>query len=165
MILLYKTRDLYLRKVYNDKNKLVGIVEDIYVDLQKGRVLGIKVSERKLFFKNNFININKLIIDNEKIIAANFEEKKGVEFKNIKDIEVFDEEENLKGVIEDIFIDDDFNIKGFIVSSGIINNITKGKEIFLPAECEYKDNIVIYKGRNKILLTTILHELRENYEG
>ncbi len=162
---MYRVRDIYLKKVYNYKNKLMGIVEDIYVDLRNGEVLGLKVARSKLFFKKNFIDIKKIIMDEKKITAIDFEKNKGIEFKKIKNMEFIDENGRLKGVVEDIFIDNSFVIKGFIVSSGIFNNITKGKDIFLTTQCEYKDKVIIYKGHEKICLKTFLHGLRGNYEG
>ena len=164
MILLYRIKDFCLKKVYTSNNKIIGIVDDIYLDIKNNKITGLKVYDSRMFSKKNFIDINKIILDDSKIIALAGEKREELCFENIKLMEVYDKEKRLKGVVEDILIDDKFNIAAIIVSSGIINNILEGKEILLMSECEYMNKYILFKGKTKILLKTLPHSINRNYD-
>ena len=53
-------------------------------------------------------------------------------FKSIKDMEIKDNKNIIKGVLEDLIIDKEtLSIKGLIMSSGLFDRIIKGREIFI----------------------------------
>lgn len=161
---MYRIKDFCLKKVYTSNNKKIGIIEDVFLDLKNNKIVGLKICDSRMFSKKNFIDINKIIIDNTKIIALEGEEKEALCFEAIKMMEVYNEEGNLKGVIEDMLIDDKFTIIAVIVSSGVIDNFIKGKEVLLMNECEYNNEYILYKGKRKIMFKTVPHSLNLNYE-
>ena len=95
-------------------------------------------------------------------IAIDFYEGivKGLTFNNIKFMDVVDNKNIMKGVLEDLIIDKGtFTIKGIIMSSGVIDTMFKGKEIILLSGCILCDNFILYKGKEYIKLKTLPHNL------
>ena len=48
---MFKWRDFYLMKIYDSKNKYIGVVEDISIDFYKGVVRGFTISPTSIFKK------------------------------------------------------------------------------------------------------------------
>ncbi|WP_066894004.1 PRC-barrel domain-containing protein [Clostridium nigeriense] len=148
---MLKTKDFYLLKVYDIRGKYLGVIEDIYIDFNKGRIQGFLISNYLLFNKRNFIKINDIISIEDVIIIKELNKKEGISFKTIKDMDVKDRNNIIKGVLEDIIIEEkDFSIKGLIISSGIFDRIIRGKEILLPKDCILGEDFILYFGSNEV---------------
>ena len=82
--------------------------------------------------------------------------KEGIPFKSIKDIDVKDKNNVIKGILEDLVIEkEDLAIKGLIISSGIFDRIIKGKEILLIKECILGEDFILYYGSNEVKFQSV----------
>ena len=162
---MLRSRDFYLKNVYNIKGKKLGVIEDIYIDFFKGKVTGFKCSIYNFFQINNYIDIDDVIEFGDDIII--FEEKQGngLGFKSIKNIEVIDVDNNVRGILEDIIIDDyEYSIKGIVISSGLIDRLIKGKEVLLLDQCILGDEFILYTGKDNIKFKTMPHKMERKNE-
>ena len=162
---MLRSRDFYLKNVYNIKGKKLGVIEDIYIDFFKGKVTGFKCSISNFFQKKNYIDIDDVIEFGDDIII--FEEKQGngLGFKSIKNIEVIDVDNNVRGILEDIIIDDyEYSIKGIVISSGLIDRLIKGKEVLLLDQCILGDEFILYTGKDNIKFKTMPHKMERKNE-
>ena len=124
---MYKWRDFYLMKVYDSKNKYIGVIEDISIDFSKGIIEGFTISPASIIKRHTFVLREDIVsIDNVMKITST-SKFRGLKFKDIKFLDVINEEKKLIGVLEDLIISkDDFTIKGLIISSGIFDKMFKG---------------------------------------
>lgn len=157
---MFKTRDFYLKSVYNINGKKIGLVDDIYIDFYLAKVKGFKISNKSLFSKNNYIAMENIIEIGEDIIVNDTEKGIGLSFKEIKDMEIIDTSNNLKGIVEDLIIDiNDYSIKGIIVTSGIIDKMIKGKEVILLNKCILGEKYILYIGNMSISFKSMPHNM------
>ncbi|MGG7144949.1 PRC-barrel domain-containing protein [Clostridium nigeriense] len=148
---MLKTKDFYLLKVYDIRGKYLGIIDDIYIDFNKGIIKGFLLSNYLLFSKKNFIKVKDIITIEDVMIIREVNKKEGIAFKSIKDIDVKDKRNIIIGVLEDLIINrKDLSIKGLIISSGIFDRIVKGKEILLLKECMLGEDFIFYFGNNEV---------------
>ena len=160
---MFKTRDFYLMKVFDIKGKYIGLVSDLNIDFYNGKVLGLFISNYRLFSKKNYIAIQDIVAFGDVITANNISENKGLPFRKIKDLDIYDMNNVMKGVLEDILIDPkDFSIKGLVVSSGLFDKMLKGKEILLIQNCILGEKNILYNGNNNIILKTLPHNVGGN---
>lgn len=160
---MIRTRDFYLKKVYDSNGKKIGTIEDIYIDFYNGKVVGFEVSNYNLFSKNNFIDINDVIYMEEYIVALQVKKGNGLKFKDIKYMDVMNKDNELMGVLEEIIINlGDNTIKGLILSSGLVDTMIKGKEILLINECILGEKYILYTGNIKVLFKSMPHEMKVN---
>ncbi len=152
---MFKWRDFYLMKVYDSKNKYIGVIEDISIDLNKGIIEGFEISPASIMKKHTFVLSDSIIsIDNTMKI------KEVSKSKGIKFIDILNENNTLIGVLEDLIIDkESFSIKGLIISSGIFDKMFKGKEIIILKNCKFYDDYILYNGNERIKLKTLPHNL------
>ena len=62
---MFKWRDFYLMKVYDSKNKYIGVIEDISINLNKGIIEGFEISPASIMKKHTFVLSDSIIsIDN-----------------------------------------------------------------------------------------------------
>ncbi len=153
---MLKTKDFYLLKVYDIRGKYLGIIDDIYVDFNEGIIKGFLLSNYFLFSKKNFIRIKDIISIEDVMIIRELDRKEGISFKSIKDIDVKDRNNIIRGVLEDLIIEKkDLSIKGLIISSGIFDRIIKGKEILLLKECILGEDFILYYGSSEVKLQSM----------
>lgn len=153
---MLKTKDFYLLKVYDIKGKYLGIIDDVYIDFYNGVIKGFSISNYLLFSKKNFIKIEDIISIEEVMIIKELNEREGISFKSIKDIDIKDKNNNIKGILEELIIEEkDLSIKGLIISSGIFDRIIKGKEIILLKECILGEKFIFYFGSNEVKLQSL----------
>lgn len=157
---MIRTRDFYLKKVYDSNGKKIGTIEDIYIDFYNGKVVGFEVSNYNLFSKNNFIDINDVIYMEEYIVALQVKKGNGLKFKDIKAMDVMNKKNELMGVLDEIIINpEDNSIKGLILGSGLIDTMIHGKEILLINECVLGEKYILYTGNVKVLFKSMPHEM------
>ncbi|MGL4772112.1 MAG: PRC-barrel domain-containing protein [Clostridium sp.] len=155
---MLKSKDFYLKGVYNERGKKLGIVDDLYIDFHSGKVKGFNISNYSFFSKKNFVSIEDIIVFDDEVIVKEVTSYEGVKLCEIKGMDVIDLKNNMKGVVEDILISkEDFSIKGLIMSAGIIERIIRGKDILLLNECILGEDYILYFGNEGISFKTIPH--------
>ncbi|MDV4152337.1 PRC-barrel domain-containing protein [Clostridium sp. AL.422] len=153
---MLKTKDFYLQKVFDIRGKYIGLIDDIYIDFHKGVIKGFLISNYLLFSKRNFIRTQDIVSIEDVIIIKELTKKEGISFKSIKDKDVKDKNNVIKGILEDLLIEkEDLSIKGLVISSGIFDRIIKGKEILLLKECILGEDFVLYYGNNDVKFQSI----------
>jgi len=162
---MFKTRDFYFKKVYDIKGKKIGIVEDLYIDFYLGKVIGFKISNKMLFSKKNYVDMEDIIDIGEDMIITSIRKGEGLTFKEIKYMEIMDMLSNIKGVLEDIIIDiQDYSIKAIVISSGLIDKMIKGKEIIILNRCVLGEKYILYTGNEGISFKSMPHNM-DNYNA
>lgn len=162
---MLKSRDFYFKNIYDNEGRKLGLIEDIYIDFYKGKITGFKCSVSGFFSKKNYIDIEDVINLGEDIIVREKKQGHGLGLKSLKNIEVLDICGVVKGVLEDIIIDEySYEIKGIVISSGLIDRLVKGKEILLLEQCILGDEYILYSGRNNIMFKSIPHNLESKNE-
>ncbi|MDU4883756.1 PRC-barrel domain-containing protein [uncultured Clostridium sp.] len=157
---MFKWRDFYLMKVYNSKNKYIGVVEDISIDFNKGIIEGFTISPASIIKKHTFVSRDGIVSIDKVLRVRETSKFEGLKFKEIKFIDIINENKKLIGVLEDLIIDKEhFSIKGLIISSGIFDKMFKGKEIITLKHCTLYDNYILYNGNERIKLKTLPHNL------
>ncbi|MDQ0148111.1 PRC-barrel domain-containing protein [Eubacterium multiforme] len=160
---MLRSKDFYMKSVYDVRGKKIGIVEDLFIDFFKERVKGLKVSNYSLFSKKNFIEFQSIISINKDIVVEKSIQGKGLELKNIKGMDIIDLNGNIKGVVEDIIIgEEDFSIKGIVISTGIIERLLKGKDILLLSECILGEEYILYIGKEGVTLKSMPRKVDKN---
>ncbi len=102
---MIRTKDFYLKKIYNLDGKKIGTVKDIYINFYEKKLEGFEVSNTTFFSKKNYISIDDVIDVGEDIVAKDLKSGNGLKFKDIKDLDVMDTHSKLKGAVEDLLID------------------------------------------------------------
>ena len=153
---MIKSKDFYLLKVYDTKGRYLGTVEDIYIDFYNEKVEGFCISNFFKFSKKNFVKKEDIISMEEVIIAKSLSFRVGIPFKNIKYMDIKDNKNVMKGVLEELIIEkEDFSIKGLIMSSGIFDKMFKGKEILLLKKCILGEDFILYQGSEEVRLKSL----------
>lgn len=157
---MFKWRDFYLMKVYDSKNKYIGVIEDVSIDLNKGIIEGFEISPASIMKKHTFGSSASIISIDKVMKITEISKSKGIKFKKIKFIDILNENNTLIGVLEDLIIDkESFIIKGLIISSGIFDKMFKGKEIITLKNCKFYEDYILYSGNERIKLKTLPHNL------
>ena len=161
---MLRSKDFYLKKVYKTDGKKVGIVEDLCIDFFNAKLVGFKVSTKNLFSKKNYVDKEDVILLGENIIIKEVEEKIGLYFEKIKDMEVIDVKGKIRGTVEDLIIDsENYEIRGIIVSSGLIDKMIRGKQIFLLNDCILGEEYILYKKEENISFKIMPHNIKNLY--
>ena len=162
---MFKSKDFYLKTIYDNKGKKLGVIEDICLDFYNGKITGFKSSSSGLLSKNSYIDIEDIIELGESIIVYKTSEEMGLELKSLKNMNVIDVNGFIKGILEDIIIDEyDYTINGIVISSGIIDRLIKGKKILLLDECILGEEYILYTGKNNVSFKTMPHNMEKSRE-
>ncbi|WP_294351360.1 PRC-barrel domain-containing protein [uncultured Clostridium sp.] len=158
---MFKSKDLYMKNIYDLNGKKVGTSKEILIDFYTGRVLGLEINT--FGFKNDYVDIKDIIQIDEEILIKKVSEIKGIRFSDIRDMEVIDRLGNSKGVVEDLLIEEEsYDIKGIILNSGIIDTLLKGKEVILINNSVLGEEYILYLGQPNIVFKNIPHEINRN---
>ena len=85
---MFKWRDFYLMKVYDSKNKYIGVIEDISIDFSRGIIDGFIISPASIIKKHIFV-ASDAITSIDKVMKIKETSKfKGLKFKEIKFIDI-----------------------------------------------------------------------------
>lgn len=156
---MIKTKDFYLVRAYDVKGKYLGVIDDICIDFFNSKVAGFFISNFALFSKKNYIKVEDVVSLEEVLIATNISHSNGLCFKEIKDMDIVDKRNIMKGVLEDLIIEKkDLSIKGLIMSSGIFDKIIIGKEILLLSQCKLGEDFILYEGNDTVRLKSLPHK-------
>ena len=158
---MFKSKDLYMKNIYDLNGKKVGTSKEILIDFYTGRVLGLEINT--FGFKNDYVDIKDIIQIDEEILIKKVSEIKGIRFSDIRDMEVIDRLGNSKGVVEDLLIEEEsYDIKGIILNSGIIDTLLKGKEVILINNSVLGEEYILYLGQPNIVFKNVPHEINRN---
>lgn len=152
---MYKSKDFQFKRVYNLKNRKLGIVQDLYIDRENGKICGFEIFSLKLSKKKTYLPCENIKKIGEYIIAEKLESEKKLGFSNIKGNEIINKKRIIIGELEDVIIDGDLNIKGIIYSSGVINRLIKGRNVILYSNIEFQNEKIIYDDNKKIFMINI----------
>ena len=156
---MIRMKDFEYMNAYNIQGKRIGAIKEVYVDFFGGKLKGVEVSRRG-FKKENFISRESIITINKSLIFDKFSNNEGLPFSKIKGMDVIDKCGSIIGVVEDMLIDlTDYSIKGFIISSGFIHKILKGKNILLINQVILGEKFILYYGKYNIRLKSMPHRL------
>ena len=164
---MFRSKDFYLKNIYDLKGNRIGRTRDIFINFSRGEVVGIKVSNFTLKGKKNYLDVKKIISFDEDILVTELENKEGLKFSDIKDMEVIDKAGNVRGELEDLIIDEEtFKITGLIISGGIIDKIIKGKEIILINQSILGEDCILYLGDDTVVVKNLPREASsyDNYK-
>ena len=160
---MVKWRNFYLMKIYDSKNKYIGVVDDISIDFYNGVVKGFTISPASIFKKHTYVSVDSIISVDEIMKIKNTSRFEWLKFKEIKYMDIINKEKKLLGVLEDLIIDEKtFEIKGMIISSGIFDKMFKGKEVITLKHCSLCDEYILYNGNSTVKLKTLPHNLGGN---
>lgn len=160
---MFRSKDLYMKNIYDFNGKKLGVSKNIYIDFYRGEVLGLGFNSYTLKGKRNFIDVKDIILIDDEILVNASTKGEGLKFSDIKDMEVIDRLGNSKGVVEDILINEEnYKIKGLIVSPSIVDRMLKGKEVILINNSVLGEDYILYLGEPNVVLKNIPHEISKN---
>lgn len=160
---MLRSKDFYMKSVYDISGKKIGIVEDLFINFFEGKIIGIKISNYALFSKKNFINCEDIISIDRDIVVRKSIQGDGLKLKSVKGMEIIDLNGDIKGVMEDLIIEEkDFSIKGLLVSTGVIERLLKGKDVLLVNECILGEEYILYIGKGDVTLKAMPRKGEKN---
>ena len=146
---MFKSKDFKFMDVVNVYGRKIGFVTDLLIDFNNGKVIGFEVSPTKLFHKNVSVLKEDIIYFNNCMVIKKVDKNKHLCLRSFINMDVIDKCRNIFGMVEDItFTGDTFEIKGIIVSSGIITNLIRGKRIMLINELILGEENILYNSTN-----------------
>lgn len=159
--MMIKTRYFNLMKVYDVTGKYLGSVQDIAIDFYNGMITGFIINSFSINKKKNYIAISDVIYLENVIIAKRVSHFSGMRLKEIQAIDIVNEKNVLKGILEDLIIDErNFEIKGIIMCSGIFDRMFREKEILLIKHCILCESYILYKENEGVVFKTLPHIFR-----
>jgi uncharacterized protein YrrD len=157
---MYRLKNFLTKKVLYSNGKKVGNVADVIVNFNEKKVLGFSVVGGSIFHrKNKVVYIEDIIYYDRSLIIRRITEKRHLTFSAVKGMEVVDIYGNIIGIAEDILFDNKFNIKGIIISPGIMRKIMVGKRILLIRELIFGDKNILHFGKEKFRFFSIRHSI------
>lgn len=158
---MFRIKDFTMMDVVYVSGKKVGFIKDVILNFNSGKVIGFSVSPYNLFIKSVTVLKEDILAFNEIMIVKDTCKASYLNFKEYKNMEVVDRCGNLIGMLEDIIFDNNFKIKGVLISGGIIRKLFEGKKVALINEIIVgEDSILLVKELNKFDFVSIPHSLR-----
>lgn len=155
---MYRVKDFKFLEVFNSTGEKIGEVQDIAIDYFEAKVVGL-IIPRGILKKNNFIAIKDIISFGEKIIVKNTQVYNGLKYDDIKDLDVINKRSKMIGILEELIIDENFNIRGLIVSKGFFDKFINGKHILLLRETILGEGSILHFGNGGVSFVTRPHNL------
>ncbi|MDS0524989.1 PRC-barrel domain-containing protein [Clostridium sp. SHJSY1] len=160
---MFRSKDLYMKNIYDFNGKKLGVSRTIYIDFYRGKVLGLGFNSYSVKGKRNFIDVKDIILIDDDILVKGATKGQGLKFSDIKDMEVIDRLGNSKGVVEDVLINEEnFKIQGLIISPSIVDRMLRGKEVILIKNSVLGEDYILYLGEPNVVLKNIPHEISKN---
>lgn len=158
---MFRYKDFNLMNVIDIKGKKIGYIDDIIINFHKGSVEGFSICSRGIIGKKTNVLKKDIVSFNESMIIKLITKDNFLYFKDIKNMDVIDNEGKIHGTVEDIlFNKDSFQINGLILSTGIIKNFIYGKKIILFERLILGENNICYiKNNEELILNTLPHKL------
>lgn len=159
---MMRSRDLILVNAYSVSGKRIGMVEDFLVNFNEGIIEGFRINKGSIFSRNVCISKDNVICITSKLIVKE-EEYNGsfVEFKDIKGMEAVNINGVVLGSIEELIFDEmNLNIKGIIISKGILHNVISGKKVILQDDYIMgKSSLLCLAKQEKFNFVRIFHDI------
>jgi uncharacterized protein YrrD len=157
---MFRVKDFSMMDVVYVSGKKVGFIKDIILNFNTGMIMGFSVSPYNLFIKSVTVLKEDILTFNEFMIVKDTCKASELSFKEYKNMEVIDSCGNLVGMLEDVVFDENFKIKGVLISGGIIRKLFEGKRIALINDIIVgEDNILLVKEPNKFSFVSVPHNL------
>lgn len=164
---MFKSKDFSLMEVIHIKNSRIGFIKDMLLDFNDKKILGFEISCYD--FLNRKLNVMKediITFENSMVINNTCQKNNHLCFKDIKGTDIWDIHGNMMGMLEDIiFEENSFKIYGVILSSGMLNNYLKGKQILLAEELILGDNCILCSGCSRLSFSSKPHKISLNSGG
>lgn len=144
-------------EIYNLKGKKNGVVCDISLDFREMSICGFHV-ESSIPFKNKaFISKNDVVYYSDDLIAKKFTKVFGIAYSSIENMDIYNLEGEILGIVNDIIVDEDLKLIAVIISSGFLKDIFDGRRILLVKDLIVGDENIVYHGREKIQFKNLAH--------
>jgi uncharacterized protein YrrD len=134
----------------NGKN--LGFINDLILNLQEKKITGFELYCRKFLNNNVTVLCNDIVCFDKCMIVKEIQNAKTkyLNFKEICNTDIVNEKGQIVGLAQDILIDENnFIIKGIVVSKGIINDFICGKKIILIDQLCFGDRSILGKISNE----------------
>lgn len=155
---MYKMRDLLGKRVLSRKGKLLGIVDDLIIDINEGKVKGIKVKEKGFLKKAFYVLYKDIVYWGCNIIIKDKDFQKNFTFRQMKFMEVYNLNGDIIGIVEDIiFSYSDLQLSGIVITEGFLKNYSKGKRIILLKDIIVGEESIIYTQKNPYYCYSKIH--------
>lgn len=160
---MYRIKDFFYKTVYDIRGKKIGSVRDIFIDFYKGKVKGLSIGGELLKSKKNYIPINEVVNIDDDILVESCVRGEGLKISEIIGMEVIGIYGTIRGVMEDVLIsEDDYSIKGIIISAGIIDKLIYGREVILINKSILGEDCILYLGDPNVIVKNIPREMNTN---
>lgn len=156
---MYKSKDFKEMIIVNSKNKYQGKVSKILFDINEKKLIGFKINFMFSYHKNNFASTLNIKNITNKIYVSKLTRIKINEDNFIINSEIYDKDGTLMGNISEVLVDENnYNIKAFIVTPGILEKFILGKVIVLASDVYKSGNYIMCKGKSSIKFFSMIHE-------
>ena len=145
---MFRVKDFLMMEVISVTGDKIGFIKDITINFHLGIVTGFNISRYNLFKKNVNIFCEDIVSFNKVMIVKKVCKDTKLSFKNFKDMDVIDYCANMVGMLEDIIFDNNFKIKGVLISTGIFRKLYKGKKVALISEIMVGEENILYIKKN-----------------
>ncbi|MDP4145398.1 MAG: PRC-barrel domain-containing protein [Bacillota bacterium] len=158
---MYRIKSFMLMNVENTQGKKIGYINDLLINFYERKVTGFEVTPYSMLKKCAYVQLEDVISYNKKMIVNRLSTRRSIPFSYIRNMDVIDKHGSIIGMVEDIMFDSsNFEIQGMIVSTGLVQNLTKGKKIILQKECIIGcENVFYFGDNNKLNFISKLHRL------
>ncbi|MCM1990866.1 PRC-barrel domain-containing protein [Oceanirhabdus seepicola] len=154
---MYRKYDFMSMEIYNLKGKRLGTVNDICFNFSKNTVVGFTVESAIPFKKNGFIHKNDVIYFNDNMIAKDFGVIEGIPLKNILNMDVYNLDGHIVGIVSDVIIDKELRLVGLVLSGGLLKDIFQGRRIISVKRIILGEENIIYYGKERIMFRNLVH--------
>lgn len=144
---MFTSKDLYNKNIYNVNGQKIGFPREIYIDFYERKVIGLEMKN------NTYIETQKIINLNDKILKALFRKENIEKLSLILGLKILDLQKNIKGIVDDIIIDEEtYKIKAILATD---SKKRLEKEVLLIKDCILYDDYMIYVGNKNIQVKNI----------
>lgn len=126
-------KKFYYMDVYDINSKKRGYIKDVTLNFSKAKIESFRICAYKIFQSEYFVKNDDVVCFSSNVVAKEFNKGKMQGFKSIKGIPAQRLTGELIGTLEDVVIDENLNIFGILVSTGIIKKFYRDM-IFLKLE-------------------------------
>ncbi|MEG2353215.1 MAG: PRC-barrel domain-containing protein [Clostridium sp.] len=143
--------------------KKIGYIKELLIDWNKKRVIGFEVSSNGFLSKSIYILREHIVYINKDIIISSFTRNKYFSFEKVINMDVINLNGEILGLLKDIiFSEEDFIIRGIILSTGIIRDFTQGKKVLLIDGILVGEHSVLYCAKvDSVQLSSKAHKIKK----
>ncbi|WBW99605.1 PRC-barrel domain-containing protein [Oceanirhabdus sp. W0125-5] len=154
---MYRKYDFMSMEIYNLKGKRLGTVNDICFNFSNNTVVGFLVESAVPFKKNGFIHKNDVIYFNDNMIVKEFGDKDGIPLKSILNMDVYNLDGHIVGIVSDVIIDKELRVVALALSSGLLKDFFEGRRIISAKRIILGEENLIYYGKERIIFRNLAH--------